>query len=93
MSDQQPLAFDPEPVRVPVSDDPRLVREARPRLQRACFRILDRLQLGPATNLELLQVGGLRYSARIHELKGAGHKVRIIEDDAATGRVVYELVR
>lgn len=93
MTSQQPLGFDPEPVRVPVSDDPRLTKEARPRLQRACLRILARLQVGPATNMQLLQIGGMRFGARLHELKAAGHTVRIVEEDHVTGRVVYELVR
>lgn len=32
-------------------------------------RILARLREGPANSLELLRVGGIRYSARIHELR------------------------
>lgn len=38
-------------------------------------RILARLKEGPATSLNLLAVGGLRYGARIHELRLAGHRI------------------
>jgi hypothetical protein len=38
-------------------------------------RILSRLQRGPATSQQLLQVGGLRYGARLLELRQAGHKI------------------
>ena len=38
-------------------------------------RILARLKEGPATSLNLLAVGGLRYGARIHELRQQGHTI------------------
>ena len=38
-------------------------------------RILARLRQGPATSLQLSTIGGLRYSARIHELRRAGHRI------------------
>lgn len=38
-------------------------------------RILARLQEGPANSLELLRVGGIRYSARVHELRKRGHRI------------------
>jgi hypothetical protein len=38
-------------------------------------KILARLRLGPANSAELAQVGGLRYSARIFELRAAGHNI------------------
>lgn len=37
--------------------------------------ILDRLRRGPATNLELNQIA-FRYSARLHELRQAGHSIK-----------------
>ena len=42
-------------------------------------RILDRLKQGPANSLELLRVGGIRYSARIHELRKQGHRIETEE--------------
>ena len=39
-------------------------------------RILARLQRGPATNAEFVDMRILRYSARIHELRDAGHDIR-----------------
>lgn len=38
-------------------------------------RVLARLKEGPATSLNLLAVGGLRYGARIHELREAGNRI------------------
>lgn len=42
-------------------------------------KILDRLKQGPANSLELLRVGGIRYSARIHELRRQGHRIETEE--------------
>ena len=40
-------------------------------------RILERLRQGPATSLDLVKAGGgLRYSARIQELREKGHRIR-----------------
>jgi hypothetical protein len=38
-------------------------------------RVLERLQLGPADTLELVRVGGTRFTARIHELRDEGHRI------------------
>lgn len=38
-------------------------------------RILARLRQGPANSLELARVGGLRYSARVFELRAQGHRI------------------
>jgi hypothetical protein len=53
-------------------------------------QILARLQRGPATNRELNEIC-LRYSARIKELRDAGHGIRIIHREQCTGKVVYAL--
>ena len=67
----------------PVSRQPRLdftpaasqlAHAVRGRETRA-QRILARLQQGPATSQQLLAVGGLRYGARLLELRRAGHKI------------------
>lgn len=42
-------------------------------------RILARLRQGPASSQELLRVGGLRYSARVFELRRAGHRISTVE--------------
>jgi hypothetical protein len=38
-------------------------------------RILARLKEGPATTMELARVGGIRFGARILELRQAGHRI------------------
>lgn len=38
-------------------------------------RILARLRQGPATSQQLLAVGGLKYGARLLELRRAGHRI------------------
>jgi TPP-dependent trihydroxycyclohexane-1,2-dione (THcHDO) dehydratase len=93
VTSQAALDFEPEPVRVPAPDN-RIAREERPRLKRQAIAVLERLQAGRASNLELVDAGGgVRYSARIAELRAVGYDVQIVERDHATGRVVYELVR
>ena len=64
--------------------------EAR-RLTKACRRILARLSEGPATNYELAGVGGIRFGARLKELRDRGHRIEITERDHETGRVTYRL--
>lgn len=44
--------------------------------ENASQRILTRLEAGPASTLELARIGGVRFSARILELRRAGHKIR-----------------
>jgi len=54
-------------------------------------KILARLRVGPATGIELLQAGGgIRYGARILELRRAGHA---IETETGLDWPVYRLVR
>lgn len=88
---QQRLPFVPEALPLPQIATPS--PEERPRLQRACWRILRRLEQGRATNMDLLQVGGLRFGARLKELRDADYDVRTVEVDKATGRAVYEWIR
>jgi len=52
--------------------------------------ILDALTLGPKSNLYLNEIA-FRYSARIHELRKAGHNIVITSHDRKTGVTVYEL--
>lgn len=48
-----------------------------PRLDIQRGRVLARLRAGPATTIELASefCGGIRFSARVHELRGEGHTI------------------
>ena len=48
------------------------------------------LRAGPLTNVEVMHLGGLRYSARLHELRRTGHVIET-EEHKATGVTVYRL--
>lgn len=39
------------------------------------IRMLRRLESGPATTLELMQIGGAGFSSRLRELRDAGHRI------------------
>lgn len=80
--------------------NPTAPRERKARLQAACLRILRVLQLGPATNRDLLEVAGVRYGARLGELRaylrrehGLGPDVDPIrcDEDKASGLAWYSL--
>lgn len=60
------------------------------RLNRQQTAIIDRLRQGPATNAELVQIA-IRFTARIHELRKAGHDIRIVRQDRDSGLVWYEM--
>jgi len=55
--------------------NPTAPKNRRRQLQQKCLNILGRLQLGPATAQELHEIGGWRFSARIDELRAAGHYI------------------
>lgn len=46
-----------------------------PRLSPKCNAILQRLRRGPVTNIELIEIGGYRACARVHELRKKGFKI------------------
>ena len=83
---RQKLLFPPGPVRA--LDEP--PRDQADRLTAACARIMARLQQGPATNLELAALAGLRFGARIFDLRKMGHPIRTGPTEPS-GRVVYRL--
>lgn len=56
-------------------------------------QVLLRLRRGRASGAELERVGGRRFSARIHELRQAGHTIVLVERSRATGATVYELLQ
>jgi hypothetical protein len=51
--------------------------------------VLSRLRRGAATNFELAHVGGLRFGARVHDLRNAGHDIR--KSKLPGGRWLYWL--
>ncbi len=55
--------------------EPTLWDTERKRLTAAATRLLERLQQGPATNIDLVPVCGIRASARVHDLRQAGHDI------------------
>lgn len=73
---------------IPVVDPNVDVRDI-PRLGKSSLNVLARLKRGPATNVELMEVGGMRFGARIHDLKKHGYSVRSERLDG--GIWVYEL--
>lgn len=56
-------------------NQPTLFDEAK-RLSKADERLLARLREGPATNVDLVPVCGLRSSARVHDLRQAGYQIK-----------------
>ena len=49
------------------------------RQSKSALKILGRLQLGPATGMQLMYAGGgVRYGARLLELRQAGHNIEAI---------------
>jgi hypothetical protein len=88
---QVPLAFDPPSM--PVRGVADLPTDTHGRLKRSCALILGRLQAGPATGLELVHAGGgLRYNARIFELRKRGHVIEKTLVDEGRGIWSYRLV-
>lgn len=88
-SRQAVLPLEPEVQLLPRLN-PTAPKERRGALQRKCLAILGRLQAGPACNTELVEVGGLRFGARLAELRAAGHVIHT-DENKATGLVFYTL--
>ncbi len=84
---QAALDFRPEPIRVArPPHSPALVRKLKP----AALHILGLLGDGaPHTRQELARVGGARYSARVGELRDAGH--RILGPAKSPRHEIYEI--
>jgi len=78
----QPSLFDaptPRPRRHPVAVE-------RQRLNAAAQRVLARLQQGPATNAQLVEVGGIRAVGRVFELKRDGWQIEKAHVSGGTWR-------
>ena len=74
--EQHPRVAQPEQARLdftPAASD--LAHAVRGRESKAS-RILARLRQGPATTWELARIGGIRFGARLLELRRAGHRIR-----------------
>jgi hypothetical protein len=63
-----------------------------PRLSNQCRQILERLRIGPASNIELAQIA-LKYTSRISDLRAAGYEVRCKRGALGTGQMWYDLVK
>ncbi len=70
--------------------DPNILADDVERATSLSRRVLERLRQGPATNTELSEIGGLRYSGRIYDLRRAGY--RITSKRIAGGLWMHELV-
>lgn len=97
--DEPPAASPPRPQRVAKKKAP--LRKARPatpaegqieerRLGGQSLRILQRLQQGTATNVELAEIS-LKYTSRISNVRQAGYVVEVVGRDYKTGLTVYQL--
>ena len=85
MANQQRLfPDDPGPT------DPHVAAEEAPRLTGQNLAILQRLQRGPATNVELARIA-LKYTSRISDLRKAGYNVQIIQRDKRSGHTMYAI--
>lgn len=75
MTKQQQLSLlDGQDLLAPVTCDPRVPEEDRPRLTKQCAAILERLQRGPILNRDLANFC-LNPRARISDLRKAGHNI------------------
>jgi|GEM_PF-6891011 hypothetical protein len=62
----------------------------RRRLSGQCLAMLSRLRQGRATNTELATMS-LKYTGRISDLRKAGHDIRCVDRDRASGVTWYAL--
>ena len=65
--------------------------QAVPRLKPSALAILGLLQKRPATNRELINAAGFRYSARVYELRRAGHVITVTAPGPTPGVRLYRL--
>lgn len=77
----------------PVSRPTNPVAKEIARLNAAAQRVLERLNVGPATNVELSQpsIGGLRFGGRLHEL--GKHGWTIGKEHVSGGVWIYRLIK
>ena len=87
MTQPQPSLFDlpPQPAR-----EPSPVAVERKRLNAAALRVLARLKQGPATNAELVAVGGIRAVGRVWDCQRDGWLIEKAHVSGGTWR--YTLI-
>lgn len=73
-------------------DRPESLKPQSKRLNRQCREILARLEQGPATNSELVQIAQ-RFGARIQELRVAGCEIEVTKLDTKRGINQYTLTK
>ena len=81
---RQPSFFEP----VPDTAKPNALQCERARTGSHRDRVLARLKDGPATNVELVQIGGMRALARVHELRASGYSITVERVSGGLFRVV-----
>jgi hypothetical protein len=54
--------------------------------------VLERLQAGPATNMDLIPIS-TRFSARIHELRKHGYRIDTEKNTPSRGLTTYTLLK
>lgn len=84
---QPGLFTDLPPARAKKRETP-VTRELQ-RRERNVDRVLARLKAGPATTVQLIEVGGCRAPARVWELKRKGYAITVTHVEG--GLYVYEL--
>ena len=65
------------------------VQAEQQRLERAEDRVLRALQAGPKTNVDLVQIGGIRATGRISDLRAQGHIIHADHVRGGLWRYVY----
>lgn len=71
--------------------DTQLPEAEKPRLSSQCRQILERLQQGVASNVDLSNIA-LKYTSRISDLRKSGFRIEVKERNHETGVVTYELL-
>ncbi len=86
------LPFEPTDKQIEVATDPRPRRVVRERMRQGSnlIRVLDYLRArGVATNAELTVIGGMRFGARIYELRKQGHEIEVTHQQGGLWLVRY----
>ena len=73
-----------------IADKNNVLPDEVPRLANEQRLVLERLQRGPVTNVELVSLS-LRYGARIHELRQLGYQITTKRTSVRKGITIYTL--
>lgn len=73
-----------------IADKNNVLPDEVPRLANEQRLVLERLQRGPVTNVELVSLS-LRYGARIHELRQLGYQITTKRTSVRKGVTTYTL--